>query len=136
MLSVSLWLIFLLAYHFSHQSQDLPGLGMAMGRQFRIDQLPVDSHLELSIIRWDEFDLFDQVLILFEQFFHQAHGPTGVVSDRAVNDLDVQHRPSANFEKLYPPLSQMALLPGGERIKGRATSAFATLIKFSSAQKT
>ena len=82
---------------------------MAMGGQFRIDQLPVDSHLELSIIRWDEFDLFDQVLILFEQFFHQAHGPTGVVSNRAVNDLDVQHSPSANFEKLYPPLSQMAL---------------------------
>jgi hypothetical protein len=49
------------------------------------------------------------MLIMFEQFFHQAHGPTGVVSDRAVNDLDVQHSPSADFEKLYPPRSQIVL---------------------------
>jgi hypothetical protein len=48
------------------------------------------------------------MLVMFEQFFHQAHGPTGVVSDRAVNDLDVQHSPSANFEKLYPSRSQTA----------------------------
>jgi hypothetical protein len=38
---------------------------------------------------------------MFEQFIGQAHGPIGVVSDRAVNDLDFQHSPSANFERLY-----------------------------------
>jgi hypothetical protein len=29
------------------------------------------------------------MLITLEQFIHQAHGPIGVVSDRAVHDLDV-----------------------------------------------
>jgi hypothetical protein len=28
------------------------------------------------------------MLIMLEQFVHQAHGPTGVVSDGAVHDLD------------------------------------------------
>ena len=108
MLSVSLWLIFLLTHHLSHQSQDFPGLSVAMGGQFRIYQLAVDSYFELPAIRRDHFDLFNQMLIVFEKLFHQAHGPTGVVSDRAVNDLDVQHSPSANFEKLYPSRSQIA----------------------------
>ena len=108
MLSVSLWLIFLLTHHLPHQPQDFPGLGVAMSGQFRIYQLAVDSYFELPAIRRDRFDLFNQMLIVFEQFFQQAHGPTGVVSDRAVNDLDVQHNPSADFEKLYPSRSQIA----------------------------
>ena len=61
---------------------------MTMVEQLRIQQLPIDSHFKLSIIRWDQFDLFDQMLIMLEQFVHQAHGPTGVVSDRGVHDLD------------------------------------------------
>jgi len=61
---------------------------MTMGRQFRIQQLPIDSHFEPPIIRRDQFDLFDQMLIMLEQFIQQAHGPTGVVSDRAVDNLD------------------------------------------------
>jgi hypothetical protein len=28
------------------------------------------------------------MLIMLEQFIHQAHGPIGVVSDRAVYDFD------------------------------------------------
>jgi hypothetical protein len=31
------------------------------------------------------------VLIILEQFFCQAHGPVSVVSDRTVDDLDLQH---------------------------------------------
>jgi len=72
-----------------------------MGRQFRIQQLSIDSDFKLPAVRRDQFDLFDQMLIMLEQFLCQAHGPTGVVSDRAVNDLYLQHNPSANFERLY-----------------------------------
>ena len=31
------------------------------------------------------------MLIVLEQFFCQAHGPTHVVSDSAINDLNFQH---------------------------------------------
>jgi hypothetical protein len=31
------------------------------------------------------------MLVVLEQFIHQAHGPARIVSDRAVNDLDFQH---------------------------------------------
>lgn len=55
-----------------------------MQAQLGVQQLSIDSHFELPAIRRDQFDLFDHMLILFEQFIHQAHGPTGVVSDRAV----------------------------------------------------
>jgi hypothetical protein len=34
------------------------------------------------------------MLIILEQFSCQANGPVGVVSDRAVDDLDLQHQPS------------------------------------------
>ena len=37
---------------------------------------------------------------MLEQFFQKAHGPSGVVSDRAVDDHDIQHKPSANFEEI------------------------------------
>jgi hypothetical protein len=52
---------------------------------------------------------------MFEQFVQQAHGPPGIVSDRAINDFDVQHGPSANLgnyiieathAKTRPPLRQ------------------------------
>jgi hypothetical protein len=34
------------------------------------------------------------MLIMFEQFFCQAHGPTGVVSDGTICNFDFQHRDS------------------------------------------
>jgi hypothetical protein len=34
---------------------------------------------------------------MLEQFIQQAHGPPGIVSDRAVYDLDLQHDPSENL---------------------------------------
>ena len=67
---------------------------MTVCRRLRIQYLSIDSHFKLPAIRRDEFDLLDQVLIMFEQFIGQAHGPIGVVSDRAVNDLNFQHGPS------------------------------------------
>lgn len=74
---------------------------MAVRCQFRIQQLSIDSHFKSSAIGRGQFDLFHQMLIMFEQFFGQAHGPIGVVSDCAVNDLNFQHMPSAIFKRLY-----------------------------------
>ena len=74
---------------------------MATQRKLGVDQLFINDHLKLALIRWHQFDLFDHMLIILEQFFRQAHGPTCVMSDRAINDLDDQHDPSANFERLY-----------------------------------
>jgi hypothetical protein len=37
------------------------------------------------------------VLEVLQQFACQAHGPVGVVSDRTVDDLDLQHAPSHRF---------------------------------------
>jgi hypothetical protein len=31
------------------------------------------------------------VLELFKQFIRQAHGPAGVVSDRAIDNFDLKH---------------------------------------------
>jgi hypothetical protein len=41
------------------------------------------------------------VLVVFEQFIHQAHGPTCIVSDRAVHNFDFQHVPSEILKGLY-----------------------------------
>jgi hypothetical protein len=34
------------------------------------------------------------MLVILQQLVCQAHGPIGVVSDRAVNDFNFQHMPS------------------------------------------
>ena len=115
--SVTLCGLFLFTHHLPHQPQHFSWLGMTVRGQFRIQQLSIDSHFELPAIRRDQFDLFDQMLIVLEQFIYQAHGPTGVVSDRAVNDLDVQHSPSANFREIIS-LRQL-VQKRGDRLIGR-----------------
>jgi hypothetical protein len=84
----------LFSNQFPDQPQHLPRLGVAMRLQLRIQQLPIRSHLELAAIRRHKRDRFDHVLIILQQFIHQAHGPTGVMSDRAVHNFDFQHDPS------------------------------------------
>ena len=71
---------------------------MPVRLQFRIQQLSIDSHFEPPTLRRRECDRLDHMLIVLQQFIYQAHGPTGIVSDRAVNDLDFQHRTSAGLE--------------------------------------
>ena len=70
---------------------------MAMQLKFGKQQLPIDGHFEYTSLRWHKSNGFNHMLIVLEQFFCQTHGPTQVVSDRAVNDLDFQHHPSANL---------------------------------------
>jgi len=77
---------------------------MPMQSQLRIQQLSIDHHFEAPAIRRHECDRLDHVLIILQQFIHQAHGPTRVVSDRAVNDLDFQHPASFGMQELVCPL--------------------------------
>ena len=64
---------------------------MAAGFKFRIDQFVVDADLIASAVGRNQADGFDLRLKMLEQLSGQAHGPIGVVSDRAVNNLDFHH---------------------------------------------
>lgn len=71
---------------------------MTLGLKFGIDQLAIYAHLEPASIRRSESDRFDQVLELFKELIRQAHGPVSIVSDGAVNNLDLQH-PASRWGK-------------------------------------
>ena len=64
---------------------------MAMQLKFGKQQLSIDSHFEYTALRWHKGNGFNHMLIILEQFFRQTHGPTQVVSDSAINDLNFQH---------------------------------------------
>ena len=84
----------LLSNHRPHRPQHFPGFSMPMLLQLRIQQLSIDAHLKTPAIRRHKHQRFDQMLIMFEQFLRQAHGPARVVSNRTVNDLYIQHHRS------------------------------------------
>ncbi len=65
---------------------------MTLDLKLGINQRTVHADLEASPVRWNEGDALDQMLELFEQIVRQTHGPAGVVSDGAVNDLDPEHK--------------------------------------------
>ncbi len=67
---------------------------MPLGLQLGVDELSVYLDLEPSAVRRDQHEPFDHVFKLLEELTCQAHGPVGVVSDRAVHDLDLEHEPS------------------------------------------
>ncbi len=67
---------------------------MALGLELGIDELPIHGHFEAPSLGGDERDILDQVLKLLKQLTCQADGPVGVVSNGAVNDLDLEHLPS------------------------------------------
>jgi len=78
---------------------------MTMRLQLRIQQLPINSHLKTTAIGWNERHSFNHMLVILEQFLCQAHGPTQVVSDRAINDFDFQHLSSSGMQELAPATS-------------------------------
>ena len=79
---------------------------MAAGLHLGVQQLAVHGDLEAPLIRGDQGQAVDAMLEFLEQFLCQANGPAGVVSDRAVNDLNGQHV-SLPFwgRKIGPPVS-------------------------------
>ena len=64
---------------------------MTVGLEFGIDQFVSNCNLEPASVRRDKSQVPNIVLELFEQFIGQAHGPVGVMSYSAVDDLDVYH---------------------------------------------
>ena len=64
---------------------------MAVGLQFGIDQFAVDGHLEAPAIRRYQGECIDFWFKFFEQFGCQTGSPVGIVSNRAVDQLDFQH---------------------------------------------
>ncbi len=70
---------------------------MTFRLQFGIYKLPVHADLEASPFRGDQRYGFDQVLELLEQVVCQANGPVGIVSDSAVNNLDLEHKTSRSL---------------------------------------
>ncbi len=83
---------------------------MAMRPKFGIQQPPIDTHLETTTIRRHKCGRFDHMLIILEQFFCQTHGPTQVVSDRAVHDFNFQHHPSANLRDYIIEVTPVKML--------------------------
>jgi hypothetical protein len=93
---------------------------MTFRLQFGIYKLPVHADLEAASIRWDQRYGFDQVLELLEQVICQANGPVSVVSDSAVNDLNLEHKPSRSLSVISglgyasSPVSRKLLRNGTE----------------------
>ena len=90
-------------HHLVDQADDLAGLRMPVGLQLGVHQPIVDGHFKATAIRRNERDPLDQVLEMLEQLTCQAHGPVGVVSDRAVDDFDSQHTPSPSKKQARGP---------------------------------
>ena len=67
---------------------------MPVGLELGVHQPSIHRHLKTAPIGRDEGDHVDQVLEMLEQFTYQANGPVSVVSDRTVDDLNLQHTPS------------------------------------------
>jgi len=108
--NVALAMTELLTNDLLHQLQHLPRCRMTMRFQLGIQQLLVDRHLKAPAFRWHQRYRFDHMLIILEQFICQAHGPAGVVSDRAIDNLDFQHHHSSGMQKFAPAVldSQMS----------------------------
>ena len=64
---------------------------MAFGLELGIDQRSIHTDLEAAPVRRNDRHRFNDMLKLLEQILFQAHGPVGVVSNRAVDDLDFEH---------------------------------------------
>ena len=74
------------------EAQHLAGFSVTFGLQFRIDQLPVRANLEAATVRGNEHHALDHVLIILEQLTCQANCPVGIMSNCAINDLDLEHK--------------------------------------------
>ena len=93
---------------------------MTFRLQFGIYKLTVHAALETAPFRWDQRYGFDQVLELLEQVICQANGPVGIVSDSAINDLNLEHKPSRSLSvipglgKAFSPVMRKLLRNGTE----------------------
>lgn len=81
-------------YDLMDQPNHLSRLGVTFGFKLGVYELPIYGDLEPSTFGRSKCECVDHVLELFEQVACQAHGPVSVVSDCAIDDLDLEHMPS------------------------------------------
>ena len=62
---------------------------MTVGLELGVDQFVSNRDLEPATVRRNQGQVPDIILEFFQYFTGQAHGPVGIVSYSAVNDLDV-----------------------------------------------
>ena len=74
----------------ANQSDDFSGLRMAVCLQLRVQQLPVEADFKAASIRGGQDELFNLRLKFLEQFCRQTDGARGVVSDRAIDQVDIE----------------------------------------------
>jgi hypothetical protein len=99
----------ILSNHFSYQPDHFTRFGVTVGLELGINQTVIYLDLELATVRRDQGQVPDIILELLKQFVCQAHGPVGVMSNRAVDDFDVDH--VVILSKLFrPSTSLLALL--------------------------
>jgi hypothetical protein len=82
----------LLPGEFLDQPNDFTGFGVAAGVKLGKDQPVIYADLVTATARGHKRDTFNLRLEIYEQILHQAHGPVGIVSNRAINDLDLHHK--------------------------------------------
>ena len=119
---------YLFSNNILYQPQYLTRFGMAVGLQFRIDQIPIDGHFKATSIRRHKCDRLNHVFVILQQLICQAHGPTGVVSDCAINNFDFQHSSSCGSqpcERTGLSVSKFgAIITLQQFIQGRAAPLF------------
>jgi hypothetical protein len=76
---------------------------MPAGLKLGVQEPVVHGYLKTASVGWDQRNVLYQMLELLEEFVCQAHGPVCVVSDRAVNNLDLQHKPSLSKKQVLRP---------------------------------
>ncbi len=67
---------------------------MPLSGKLRVHKPAVHAHLKATPVRRNQGYSFHQVLEVLEQLTCQANGPVGVVSDRTVDNLNLQHTTS------------------------------------------
>jgi len=80
---------YLFLNNFPHQPQHLTGFGVTMGLELGVNQFVSYRDLEPASVRGNQGQIPDIILEFLQDFAGQAHGPVGIVSYSAVNDLDV-----------------------------------------------
>ena len=81
---------------------------MAVQLELGENQLAVDRELEAPTIRGNQSEGFNVGLELVDQFDYQTGSPVGVVSDRTVDQVELQchdNPPTAWFQLTPPPVA-------------------------------
>jgi hypothetical protein len=81
---------------FSYQPDHLTRLGVTMGCKLGVEQFIINRDLESPSVGRHQGDRFDLRLKFFEQLSCQTDSTIGVVSDRAIDQIDFQHTIASN----------------------------------------